>query len=170
MISALDIAYPIVVIEDLPHEFLIMDIVRKRNGFITFSRVPTIGNFQHGKVFDSAGQIFRYEGECGWPRFRGVVKIILEAIILPTILTKLLESFVYFGPDLRSVEQVPLDDFRRLLVQAVSSFEKSRKSLTELEELLKRKKTYRDVIEGVDWWRYHGGRRDPDGHPEDDNS
>ena len=157
------LAYPVYLIEDKKQPFNIADVVYRKSGFITFSRVPAKGKFVKGHLFDSDGKYYRFEGECGWPRYSGWIRVFAELLFFPTLISKALEFFVYFGPDLKTCTQLSLDDFRIRILEATSLIGK--KDITQLKNLLNSKEDYRSVIEAVDWWRYNAGKRDEDGHP-----
>lgn len=157
------LVYPVYLIEDKKRPLNISNVVYGKTGFITFSRVPAKGKFVKGHLFDSAGVAYRFEGECGWPRYSGWLRVLAELVFIPTLLSKVLEFFVYFGPDLKTSTPLSLDDFRTGIVEATSLIGK--KDIAQLKNLLDSKKDYRSVIEGVDWWRYNAGKRDEDGHP-----
>ena len=163
-IPASMLKYPIAVVESSPaHEFTGFMIVRRQTGFSVLGRVPNSQKFGEGYVFDSCGQIFRYAGSSGKPRFSPKLCVILDNLLVPGFLSKLLEVFVYFGPELLSREKVLLAEFKARLLLAIEAH--GSEDVDQLRQVLSDKTSFQDVLEGVDWWRYCGGRRDRDGHP-----
>lgn len=167
----LDLTFPVFVIEDRAGEYKIYDIATKQSDFLTFSRVPTARTFNAGYVFDAAGQVYRYESESGWPRFSKGWKNLLEALLLPGPFFKILAYFVYYGPDIRSPEQLELSVFREKVLERLKVYEKGRDA-KQLSKALNQAMSYLEVIKAIDWYRFYGGHRDPDGHllDEKDNS
>lgn len=159
----LKIKYPVLVIEEPGSELTGMNNVRFKSDFHTSSRVPKIGKFKAGCLFDSAGFCYRYNGECGKPRFPvGWVSVLLETLIIPPIITKILERIYYFGPNITSRELLPVEVFKEEIISAVAS--RKAKDGPELRRALSREVTYDGVLKAVDHWRYYGGKRDKDGH------
>lgn len=156
--------FPVFIIEEKRRpNYTSYDVVRSMRGFVTFSRLPEQKRYTRGKVFDSEGRICRYKGECGWPRFSGMTKTVLEALILPPLLSKLAECYTYFGPKLTSSESVSLKQFKKEIIDSMRPFEKS--DFRQLVSLTDEAANYTAVLEEIDWFRYHGGKRDNDGHP-----
>ena len=74
-----NLVYPIYLVEDRKRpEFSTFNVVYGKTGYITSTRVPDKNKFTQGTVFDSGGLAYRYSGECGWPRFAGWTKIVVE--------------------------------------------------------------------------------------------
>ncbi len=87
----------------------------------------------------------------------------LDNLLIPGLITKFFELFIYFGPKLMTYEEVTVDEFREAMISSIENFRDS----TEpgLRNLLAAKNKYSEIIEGVHWWQYNSGTRDPDGHP-----
>ncbi len=163
-ISASMLKYPIAVVENSPaHRFTGFMIVRRQTGFSVLGRVPNSQKFGEGHVFDSAGQIFCYAGSSGKPRFSPGLCVILDNLLVPGFLSKLIELFLYFGPELVSREKLLPAEFKSRLLSAIEAH--GSEDVDELRQVLVGRTGFQDILEGVDWWRYCGGRRDRDGHP-----
>lgn len=163
------IAFPIFLIEDRKGEYVIYNMFHQWSDFVTFGRVPPHGQFNAGYVFDSAGFAYRYESECGWPRFSTRWKKFLEVLILPGLLFKVVGYFVYYGPNLLSGEQLDVPEFRKRIFERMQVYEKGRDA-RQLRKTLDRASSYQEVIKAVDWYRFYGGRRDDDGHLLEENN
>lgn len=159
----LKLAFPAFVIEDRAGEYKIYDVITRNSDFLTFGRVPTVGTFNAGYVFDAAGRLYRYESERGWPRFSKRWKNLLEALILPGLLFKIVAYLVYYGPDVLPGEQLELGEFRRRIIERLQVYEKGRDA-RQVRMVLNRATSYSEAIKAIDWYRLFGGRRDPDGH------
>ena len=109
--------------------------------------------------------VFDYAGCDGPFRFNPSLCVILDSLFLPGLLFKAFEMAVYHGPTLGKHERLEIDAFRQTTVQLVEKYR--RRAEPHLRDVLARKTSFQDIIEGVDWWRYHGGVRDPDGHPKE---
>lgn len=157
------ITYPVYIIENQRQKYNNANIVRRQTGFITLGRVPAKRKFVKGHLFDSRGICYEYQGECGWPRYGGRFREIAELLILPALISKVLEVFLYFGPDLKEETPLSLDQFKAKIVQSTARIAK--KDLDQLKRTLASKTDYISVIEGVEWWLYNAGKRDQDGHP-----
>lgn len=159
------LAYPIAIVEHKKGNPLCgFDVVYSKRGFTTFGRVPNAAKFRSGIIFDCSGQVFEYEGSSGWPRFSSATSNLLDNLLLPGIITKVVECFGYFGPTLISQELLGIETYRAKLYAAISSY--GAKDLQQLKQILNAKTTYRSVLEGFEHWRYFGDNRDEDGHPE----
>lgn len=158
------LSYPVFLVEnDRTHVFTGYNVVRKPTDFTTFGRVPNSEKYSDGLLFDSKGRLFNYHGADGWPRFSPQVCAILDYLVLPGLLSKLLEAVFYFGPKLTSGEKLDLQSYKEAIIERVERFEKS--DQPQLRLIIADKKDFASVIEGLDWWRFHGGQRDEDGHP-----
>lgn len=156
--------YPIFIIEDdRAHEFTGFNVVLQQTNFLPFGRVPNSQKYNQGYVFDSKGRVYKYFGPSGYLRFHPKACIILDALIIPGLLFKLLAMFTYLGPNLIEVENVDPEEFKHRIVSKVMNY--GSKDINQLVEILSTKTDYQSILKGVDWWRYHGGRRDEDGHP-----
>lgn len=163
-ISHTTLTYPVFLIEsEKGRELTGYTVVESQTGFVPLGRLPAADKYVDGLIFDSAGYVYEYCGARGWPRFGGFWRPLLEALILPSILIKILEFVVYFGPDLKSARKMELDEFKTGIVDAVASFE--RHEVIQLESMLSEKGDYISAIESVDWFRYFGGHRDELGLP-----
>ena len=158
------ISWPVFVIEDRANDYTIYDVVARWSDFVTFGRVPPVGKFLSGHLFDASGKVYRYHSEAGWPRFSRRWKNLLEALILPGPLFKITSCFVYYGPDVLPGEQLELNEFRARILERMLVYEKGRDA-RQLERALGKAASYLDVIKAIDWYRFYGGRRDADGHP-----
>ena len=158
------LAYPIFCIENDPRNPIFgYDVKRRQTDFTAFGRVPRRNKFKSGKIFDSIGTVYDYTGSAGTPRFSSNTCDILDAMLIPGLLFKLIETQVYFGPKLGDGRHACLPDFIDGLIDRIEKFERAKQP--ELQELLSESHSYTDAIEIVDKWRYFGGRRDLDGHP-----
>jgi hypothetical protein len=162
--SGKSLKYPVFIIENLrTNKFTGFDIVYGSTGFSVWGRVPNSKKFANGYLFDANGSIFKYSGSSGWPRFSPRTCLVLDSLLIPGILSKLFERVGYFGPALTGEEHVDVEEFK---IRVVASIEKyGSKDLTQLKSLLSQKTDFISILEAVDWWRYHGGKRDEDGHP-----
>jgi len=156
--------YPIFIIEhDRKHEFTGFKVVHRQTRFSAFGRVPNSQQYNKGQVFDSEGQVYKYFGTSGYPRFHPKVCIILDSLLIPGLISKLLAMFTYFGPNLVEVEKVDPEEIRSRIVSEIMNY--GSKDIDQLVKILSTKIDYLSILEGVEWWIYHGGRRDEDGHP-----
>ncbi len=155
--------YPLFLIEiDRSHEFTGYKVVRNRFDFIAFGRVPNSDKYSDGYLFDCAGRRYTYEGAAGWPRFSPGLCKILDSLILPGLISKVAEIAIYFGPQPVSVDETDLDGFKSTVISSIEEYE--RKPQHQLRMVIASKGSFREVIKGIEWWIYHGGIRDPDGH------
>ncbi len=136
--------------------------VKHQIGFTTFSRLPAKMQFSTGYCFDSAGLVFRYDGSAGWPRFDGRLKTLIEFFILPAVVSKSVEYFVYFGPALTSSHSVDLLSFKKSLFEAINSHGHS--DSQALMSMISKAKSYEDAISAAENWQCFSGSRDQDGH------
>lgn len=162
-----DFCYPVSINERRTNSYWGGDIIYSQREFLTFGRVPTRGTFVNGEVFDSSGRYFTYHGERGFPRFQHRTKNLLEILVLPGIAFYFSQLFAYYGPDVKTKTLLDLNDFKARLV-AVWSKGSNNDEKAELAGLVGPAKDYRMALERVDHWRYFGGQRDEDGHPNDD--
>ena len=158
-----NIAYPLFLIEDKAQRYAIYNIIYSKDDFVVFSRVPPKGEYKMGIAFDSAGYVYSYAGSSGMPRFAPTPKLILEILILPSVVFKLMAKFIYYGPTLQSREKLSTDQFRELLIEKLSRYEKG-KDRVQLVSLLDKAIDYKAMIDAVDFYRKFGGNRDEDGH------
>ena len=158
--------YPLFVIEsDRFNEFTGFKVIRNRFDFAVFGRVPNSAQYTKGYLFDCEGRRYTYEGAAGWPRFSPALCKVLDNILLPGLVSKILEAAVYFGPKPVAVSELDLTGFKSTVVSSVEEYEG--KPQHQLRSVVASKGSFREAIEGVEWWIYHGGIRDPDGHPAD---
>lgn len=141
------------------------EVIRSRAQFITLGRVANSRAFGAGSAFTSAGRYIGYRGSAGWPRFPPRVCAVLDNLVLPGLLTKAAAIFFYYGPLLESQESVSLSVFRERVIASIENYQGHAEP--QLRRVLATSNSFREIIEGVHWWQYHGGVRDPDGHPED---
>jgi len=139
------------------------DVIFSQAGFTTFGRVPLASQYSNGHVFDSSGRVYVYLGASGWPRFSQVICNVLDNLIIPGLFFRGLGFFVYFGPKLVSSERLDLEEFEAEILTVVRGFQDP--GFEELKKSVLSSTDFRSVIEGVDWYRFHGGDRDEDGHP-----
>jgi hypothetical protein len=159
----LTVTWPLFVIEDRANDYTIYDILSRQSDFLTFGRLPPVGKFRSGHAFDAGGKVYRYQSEAGWPRFSRRWKGLLENLIVPGPVFKLVSCFVYYGPALLPGEQLGLPDFRARILERMLVYEKGRDA-RQLKRALEKASSYPEVIAAIDWYRFHGGRRDADGH------
>ncbi len=158
-VSYRNLIYPVFLIENKKgNELTGYSVVESQSDFVPLGRVPAAGKYHDGLLFDSAGYIYEYSGSRGWPLFRSWSRTVLEATVIPSILTKLLEFLVYFGPNLKSRRKVNLEEFKETIIDAISRFEDH--EVDQLESILSGKYDYLSAIKSVDWFRYFGGQRD----------
>ncbi len=150
--------YPVVLVENKARKYAIFDVVRAKSGFLTFGRLPARQKYVDGQVFDSSGRIFTYLRSAGWPRFGEVAKSIGEALIVPGLIATILSRVVYFGPHLTSQRSVTVDDFRQELLKNLARHVSAADRLA-LEGLLGKQDGFEEIVEAVNWWRFHGGAR-----------
>lgn len=163
------IRYPVFLAERKPQKYAIFDVASKRSDFVTFSRLPAKHEYVDGLLFDSSGAVFDYRGAFGWPRFGKYAKPVFEALILPSLVLKLLARFLYFGPNLVTARKTEGAEFRELLFGSITRHVRP-KDRPQIKSLLDEAKTFEEMIKAIDWWRYYGGKRDEDGHPIDESS
>ena len=161
--------YPVFLAEAGNNEFTIYDVLHRQGDFLTLGRVPVIGRYGTGLLFDSAGRVFAYEGAAGWPRFGKGTKAVLEALMLPGLLMKPVAVLRYYGPELRSVRAVEEAAFREMLFEAIKRHLRP-KDRQEVRALLDKAQGPEAMIRAIDHWRYFGGKRDRDGHPLDEDA
>jgi hypothetical protein len=162
------IRYPALLVETKAQKYAIFDIASSQSDYVTFSRVPAKEEYVDGKVFDSCGQIFSYTGSAGWPRFGETSKFICELLIIPSLLAKAVAYVSYYGPDVKTARSVNLPIYKEEVLQQLSKHIKP-KNRAELKSRISGASSFEEVIKAIDWWRYHGGKRDEDGHPIEDN-
>lgn len=155
--------YPVFIVEKKPQKYAIFDIARKQSDFILFSRLPPKVEYVEGALFDSEGTVYNYLGSSGSPRFGPAFKMLLESLIVPSLLMKALASVVYFGPNLILAQKVDTSEYRDLIMEHLKRHTRP-KERSQLRSLLDKASTYKEMIDAVDWWRFHGGERDEDGH------
>ncbi|AKS44812.1 hypothetical protein SAMN05444287_2274 [Octadecabacter temperatus] len=137
--------------------------VNRRSGFTTFSQLPRKKQFTRGKCFDASGVLFLYDGSAGAPRFNGMTKTVLENLILPSILGKVIEHLRYFGPKLISSSSMDLETFKLELFSAIIAH--GRSDCEELQFNLSEANNFKAAINAAENWQFHSGQRDADGHP-----
>jgi len=160
--------YPVFLVESRSTAFTIFDVAERQGDFVTLGRVPVAGRYVEGWMFDSAGTVFDYAGSAGWPRFGRKAKGVLEALVLPGLLFKPLAMLRYFGPRLVAARQEEAGAFRELIFDRIRRHVKP-KDRPQLRALLDKARSPEEMIRAIDWWRYHGGARDADGHPLDED-
>jgi hypothetical protein len=163
MMEQRTLIYPVFIVEKKAQKYAIFDIARRQSDFIIFSRLPPKVEYLEGKLFDSEGTVYDYLGSSGSPRFGPALKILLEALIVPSLMMKALASVVYFGPSLTTSKKVDISEYRDLIMTHLTRHTRP-KERPQLRSLLDKASTYKEVIEAIDWWRFHGGERDEDGH------
>lgn len=156
--------YPIFLIEKKAQRYAIFDIANTKSDFVVGSRMPASKKYVDGYLFDSSGAVYEYKGSSGWPRFGEVSKPILEILIVPALLAKLAAYFFYYGPNLVTSRKVNPDEFKALILENLARHTQPKQQL-ELKAVLEKADSYEKVIRAIDWWRFHGGKRDEDGHP-----
>ena len=160
------LSYPVFVIEsDHSNEFTGFKVIRNRFDFTVFGRVPNSAKYTNGYLFDCEGRSYTYEGAAGWPRFSPALCKILDSIILPGLVSKVLETAIYFGPKPVALSEPNLEGFKSMVVSSIERHQG--KPQHQLRKVIASKGSFREIIEGIEWWAYHGGIRDPDGHPDD---
>jgi hypothetical protein len=162
------IRYPALIVEKKPRKYTIVDIVWSPSDYVTLSRMPAQLQYVDGRIFDSEGQVFSYSGSAGWPRFGETSKFICELLIIPSFFVKMLAYIAYYGPNVRTVESIDLASYKQEILTRYPRELKPEERM-ELTSLFNRANTFEEVIKAYDWWRLHGGKRDEDGHPLEDN-
>jgi hypothetical protein len=155
--------FPVFFIEDRKsNKFTGYEVTYGSTGFTVWGRVPNSKKFTSGHLFDAGGRVFKYSGSSGWLRFSPKVCLILDNLIIPGIISKLFETFGYYGPTLVTEEESDIEAYKYRLVAYIERY--GSKDIDQLKSLLSGKSNFVDVLNAVDWWRYHGGKRDEDGH------
>lgn len=158
--------YPWLCVEESKeNKYFGFEVVRGQADFITSGRVANSETFRIGCVFTGTGRYLTYRGSAGWPRFHPRVCILLDNLVLPGLLTKAAAVFFYFGPMLQGQEKLSVEEFRQSIIDSIEGYRG--RTERQLRRVLAKRDSYRDIIEGVEWWQYHGGVRDSDGHQED---
>ena len=160
------LSYPVFVIEsDHSNEFTGFNVVRNRFDFTVFGRVPNSAKYTNGYLFDSEGRRYTDKGAAGWPRFSPALCRVLDSIILPGLISKILEAIIYFGPKPVVLSNPNLNEFKSMVESSIENYQG--KPQHQLRKVVASKGSFQEVIEGIEWWVCHGGIRDPDGHPDD---
>lgn len=166
MASPSSLAYPVFWIERADRAAAGMMVVHRQSGFLTFGRFPKRDQFVRTTLYTSDGNRIECETPSGKFRWRRGWAEVLENLILPGLLYHLASYFVYFGPRVGRVEQLPLSEFKTSVHDDVSRILKNDKALPELWRRLGAAGDFRDVLLAIERWQYDGGVRDKDGHPE----
>jgi hypothetical protein len=168
MINPRELKYPVFVVESKAQKYAIFNLARAQSDFVVFTRLPPKGEYVDGMIFDAGGSMYTYKGSSGSPRFGSTLKAVLEAFIIPSLIAKVMARFVCFGPTPLTSRKLDLNQYRESLMKSMRSHTSARERL-QLEALLQSADTYKKILASVDWWRFHGGKRDEDGHPVEDN-
>lgn len=162
------VVYPAFLIEDQPNELSMMDNVSSRFQHTTFSRLPVIDTFVEGEIFDSEGNVHQYRGMSGWPLFpNNWIKTVLEILIIPAIISKLLELVFPIVPSIEASKHLTIEEYKKRILDSIERFYPAKiasKERQSLSAVLESKNSYLEVLQGVEDWRYYGGDRDEDGH------
>ncbi len=166
-----DLEFPVFLAESNPkHRYTGFQVVHSRWGFVPFGRVQNTKNFHRGIIADPSGRVCQYEGSAGWPKFPPSACKFLDNLVIPGLVSKIVETFGYFGPRLVSCERCSLGEFKEKILAAIEVF--GDRDFDELRDMIAGQPDYLSVIKAVEHWQYHGGKRDEDGHPKylDDGS
>lgn len=128
-------------------------VVRKPSEFVYWFNVPKKGTYTRGRLFDSAGEIFGYNGEASSLMVSGRLHTLLENIVLPSLVFKVMSFGVYFGPKAVNQEgRVSLDEFKDEMIREVSQYE-SRADVDQLtRELGVAGASHADKIAAIRKW------------------
>jgi hypothetical protein len=159
------LSYPVFLIEKKDQKFTGFTIIYSKAWFITLGRLPIQSQFVSGFVFDSSGNRYEYLGECGKPRFRSPVIEVLEAMLLPSLFSKVQQYFSYFGPDFILQNKLTVDEYRAAVIDCLSVYVRGA-ALAGLKNSLQKSDGFLDIIRSIERFRYNGGVRDEDGHIE----
>ncbi len=105
----------------------------------------------------------RYQGSAGWPRFSPTACRFLDALLIPGVISKVFETFSYFGPRLISCEHKSPQDFKNEILAAIKVLRTG--ILMNWPQWLPVQPDYLSVIKAIEHWQCFGGERDEDGHP-----
>lgn len=158
------LVFPVLVIEQSSkHKYSTLIVAHSSTDFVTFTRLPGKDQYRFGWLFDAGGQCGRYEGTQGPFIFEGLLKNILETLIVPSLVTYLTSMFVFSGPRLVESSMPALSDFKALLIEAFSVIG-NKADIKELTAAIAKEDSYEQVIAAFERWQFHGGIRDEDGH------
>jgi hypothetical protein len=156
--------YPVFLIESNRFQkFTGFNVVKNRFDFTVFGRVPNAVKFSGGSIFTCDGRCYTYQGSAGWPRFSPRLCVLLDSLLVPGLIYKLAETFIYFGPKPVSSAKLDLNSFKSAIIDSIENYDC--RTQPQLRKVVATKGSFREVIEGIEWWSYHGGVRDADGHP-----
>lgn len=145
--------YPNLVVENSGQLPMLFRVVRSPSEFVDWFSVPKKGTYTSGQVFDSAGRIYAYEGDASRVMVSGWLHTLLENIVVPSLVFKVMSLGVYFGP--RVVQQyakVPIDEFQREMLNAISQYEKNAEVERLAEQLDNAGKSHSAKIGAVRHW------------------
>lgn len=156
-----NLKYPVFMIEDRGQEYSQYSLIRSQRSLVPLLRVPIEGAFVRGHIFDRSGNIYRFEGEVGQPRFKeGILRSVLENLLFPSILFQILGLFKYYGPHLISVEHVSVEEFKERILAAIQVYERE-PVMDCLRDKMKGVGSFAAILDDVEWFiKTDGGRED----------